>query len=88
MTHLVNPIQVRMPRNDVMKTFQLKILNLVRQEKLGSIHEFVQGKSRTRPREAIRTIETLFKQTARNELVAVRNQFYDRKQTLEDLGEL
>ena len=70
-----------------MKTFQLEILNLVRQEKLGNIQEFVQRKLRTRPRESVRIIETLLKQTARNDLVAVRNQFYNRNQNLDDLSE-
>ncbi|CAF3078686.1 unnamed protein product, partial [Rotaria sp. Silwood2] len=39
----------------------------------------------TRPRETVRIIETLFKQRARNDLVCVRNQFYNRNQILDDL---
>ena len=83
---ITKPIQIRLKRNDVVKTFQFKILNLVRQEKLSNIQDFVQKKLRTRPRESVRIIETLMKQTARNDLVTVRNQFYDRNQVLEDLS--
>lgn len=84
---ITKPIQIRMKRNDVVKTFQLEIKNLVRQEKLDNIQEFVQKKLRNRPRESVRIIETLLKQTARNDLVAVRNQFYNRNQILADLSE-
>ena len=75
-----------MKRNDIVKIVQLEIHNLVRQEKLNNIQEFIQKKLRTRPRESVRIIETLMKQTPRNDLVAVRNQFYNRNQILEDLS--
>ena len=67
------------------KIYRLKILNLVRQEKTQNLFDFIEKKSLTRPREAIRIIEILFKQRARNELVTVRNQFYNRNQILDDL---
>ena len=83
---ITEPIRVQIERDNQMKTFQLNIKNLVRQEKMENILKFVKKELRTRPREAIRIIETLFKQRARNELISVKNQFYSRKQTLDDLG--
>ncbi|CAF5001536.1 unnamed protein product [Rotaria sp. Silwood1] len=82
---ITEPIRVQMERDTQMRTFQLTIKNLVRQEKMENILKFVKKELRTRPREAVRVIETLFKQRARNELVCVKNQFYNRKQTLDDL---
>ncbi|CAF3752243.1 unnamed protein product [Rotaria sordida] len=82
---ITKPIRVQMERDTQMKTFQLTIKNLVRQEMMENILKFVKKQLRTRPREAVRVIETLFKQRARNELVCVKNQFYNRKQTLDDL---
>ncbi|CAF4470917.1 unnamed protein product, partial [Rotaria sp. Silwood2] len=82
---ITEPIRVQMERDTQRRTFQLTIKNLVRQEKMENILKFVKKELRTRPREAVRVIETLFKQRARNELVCVKNQFYNRKQTLDDL---
>lgn len=81
------PIQVQVERDNQMRTFQLNIKNLVRQESMENILKFVKRELRTRPREAVRVIEILLKQRARNELVCVKNQFYSRKQTLDDLSE-
>jgi hypothetical protein len=86
LSDFTEPILIKLGKGDEMKTFQLKILNLVRQEKIQKIFDFVQKKTITRPRETIRIIEILFKQQARNELVCVRNQFYDRDQVLDDLS--
>lgn len=83
---ITEPIRVQIERDNQMKTFQLNIKNLVRQEKMENILKFVKKELRTRPREAIRVIETLFKQRARNDLISVKNQFYSRKQTLDDLS--
>jgi len=68
------------------KHLQLHILNLVRQEKIRDIYDCIEKKSSIRLRESIRIVETLFKQRARNNLIAIRNQFYDRKEKLDDLG--
>ena len=84
---ITEPIRVQIERDNQMRTFQLNIINLVRQEKMENISKFIKRELRTRPREAVRVIETLFKQRARNELICVKNQFYSRKQTLDDLRE-
>jgi UDP-N-acetylglucosamine transferase subunit ALG13 len=86
LSDFTEPILIQLGKGDEMKTFQLKILNLVRQETIRKIFDFVQKKTITRPHDTVRTIEILFKQQARNELVCVRNQFYDRNQVLDDLS--
>ncbi len=86
MSDFTEPILIKLGKGDEMKTFQLKILSLVRQEKIQKIFDFIQKKTIIRPRETVRIIEILFKQQARNELVSVRNQFYDRNQVLADLS--
>jgi hypothetical protein len=86
LSDFTEPIQIKLGKGDETKTFQLKIINLVRQEKIQKIFEFIQKKTMNRPREIMRSIEVLFKQKARNELVCVRNQFYDRNQILDDLS--
>jgi len=80
------PIQIKLGKGDEMKLFQLNKLNLVRQDRTQSIHDFIENKANIRPHEVIRIIEILFKQRARNDLICVRNQFYDRRQQLEDLS--
>ena len=82
---ITEPIRVQIERDNQMRTFQLNIINLVRQEKMENILKFIKRELRIRSREAVRVIETLFKQRARNELICVKNQFYSRKQTLDDL---
>lgn len=84
---LTQPIQITMKKGDETKIYRLKILDLVRQEKIQDLFDFIAKKTLTRPREAIRIIEILFKQRARNELVTVRNQFYNRNQILDDLSQ-
>lgn len=86
LTDFTKPLQITFKSNNEDKTFQLHILNLVRQEKIRDIYDFIEKKTSVRPREAIRIVETLFKQRARNDLIAIRNQFYDRRQKLDDLG--
>ena len=68
------------------KTFEFKVLNLVRQEKIRDIFDFINGKTGIRPRDPIRVIETLFKQTIRNDLVCIQNKFFSRRQQVVDLG--
>lgn len=82
---ITEPIGVQIERDGQMRAFQLNIKNLVRQEQMENILKFIKKDLRTRPREAVRVIETLFKQRARNELVCVKNQYYSRNQTLDDL---
>jgi uncharacterized protein YfkK (UPF0435 family) len=86
LTDFTKPLQITFKLNNEDKTFQFQILNLVRQEKIRDIYDFIEKKTSIRPRDSIRIIETLFKQRARNDLIAIRNQFYDRKQKLDDLG--
>lgn len=86
LTDFTKPLQITFTVNNEDKTFQLHILNLVRQEKIRDIYDFIEKKTSIRPRESIRIIETLFKQGARNDLIAIKNQFYDRRQKLDDLG--
>lgn len=87
LTDFTKPLQITFQMNNEDKTFQLHILNLVRQEKIRDIYDFIEKKTSIRPRDSIRIIETLFKQRARNDLIAIRNQFYDRRQKLDDLGD-
>jgi hypothetical protein len=86
LTDFTKPFQITFQMNNEDKTFQLQVLNLVRQEKIGDIYDFIEKKTAIRPRDSIRIVETLFKQRARNDLIAIRNQYYDRKQKLDDLG--
>jgi hypothetical protein len=69
-----------------MKIFEFRVLNLVRQEKIRDILDFINGKTGIRPRDPIRIIETLFKQNIRNDFVCIRNKFFTRQQKLIDLG--
>ncbi|CAF3366395.1 unnamed protein product [Rotaria socialis] len=87
LTDFTKPLQITFKMNNEDKTFQFHVLNLVRQEKIRDIFDFIEKKTSVRPRDAIRIIETLFKQRARNDLIAIRNQFYDRRQKLDDLGD-
>ncbi|CAF4025256.1 unnamed protein product [Rotaria sp. Silwood2] len=82
---LTLPIQIKVRKDEETKTFQLNKLNLVRQDRIESINDFIQKKTNVRPQEIVRTIETLFKQRARNDLICIRNQFYDRRRQLDDL---
>ncbi|UJR20428.1 hypothetical protein I4U23_023559 [Adineta vaga] len=81
------PIQVKLGKGDDMKVFQLTKCDLVGQNRIQNIHDYIRQKTTHRPQETIRIIETLFKQRARNDLIAIRNQFYDRRRQLEDMGD-
>lgn len=80
------PLQIQLKVEEEMKRFQLNKLNLVGQSRITDIHDFIANRTNLRPREATRIVEILFNQRARNDLISVRNQFYDRRQPLEDLG--
>jgi len=83
---LTLPMQIKLGKGDEMKVFQLDKLNLVRQDRTQAIYDFIQKKTTIRPQETVRIIETLFKQRARKDLICIRNQFYDRRRQLDDLG--
>lgn len=86
LTDFDKPYRVTINIENEQKTFVFKVLNLVRQEKISPIFEFINGKTSLRPRDSIRILETLFKQNSRNELVCIKNKFYNRNQNLVDLG--
>jgi hypothetical protein len=87
LTDFTKPLRVTFKMDNEEKKFEFKVLNLVRQEKIRDIFEFINGKTGIRPRDPIRVIETLFKQTIRNDLVCIRNKFYSRRQQLVDLSD-
>ncbi len=86
LTDFTKPLRVTLKIANEDKTFEFKVLNLVRQEKIRDIFDFINGKTGIRPRDPIRVIETLFKQNIRNDFVCIRNKFYSRKQKLIELG--
>ncbi|CAF3515191.1 unnamed protein product [Rotaria sp. Silwood1] len=79
---------VMIDRFDKLRVTQKKrpLGTLVRQDRIENIYDFIKKKINIRPREIVRIIETLFKQRSRNELISIRNQFYDRHRQLEDLS--
>ncbi|CAF1077709.1 unnamed protein product [Rotaria sordida] len=87
LTDFTKPIRITLKINNEDKIFEFKVLNLVRQEKIRDIFDFINGRTVTRPRDPVRVIETLFKQSIRNDLVCIRNKFYSRRQKLIDLGD-
>ncbi|CAF1254023.1 unnamed protein product [Rotaria sordida] len=87
LTDFTRPRRVKLTINNQEKTFEFKVLNLVRQEKIGNIFDFIHGKTTIRPRDPIRIIETLFKQSVHNQYICIRNKYYDRRQKMLDLGD-
>jgi len=81
------PIQIRLGKDDEMKTLQINKLAMVDQTRMKDVYDFIKGEKSRRPQEAIRIIEILLKQQARSTLINIRNQFYDRLKGLEDLGD-
>jgi len=67
--------------------FRFQILNLVKTYDIQSLWDFIENRLVIRPRDPIRVLETLLKQRTRTSMVCVKNQFYDRQQTLDDLGD-
>jgi hypothetical protein len=86
LTDFTKPLCVTLKTDDEEKTFEFKVLNLVRQEKIRDIFDFINGKTGIRPRDPIRIIETLFKQSIQNDLICIKNKFYSRRQQLVDLS--
>ncbi|CAF3642720.1 unnamed protein product [Rotaria sp. Silwood1] len=87
LTDFTQPRRVKLTINNEEKIFEFKVLNLVRQEKIGNIFDFINGKTTIRPRDPIRIIETLFKQRVHDQYICIRNKYYDRRQQLLDLGD-
>ncbi|CAF2767340.1 unnamed protein product [Rotaria sp. Silwood2] len=85
LTDFTQPCQVKLMINNQEKYFKFTVVNLVRQEKIGSIFDFIKGRTTIRPRDPIRIIETLFKQNVHDKYICVRNKYYDRRQQLLDL---
>lgn len=86
LTDMTKPLRVTLMIENEEKTFRFQVLNLVRQEKIENISEFIHQRNTTRPRESIRIMEILLKQNIRNEFLSIKNKFYHRKQRLIDLG--
>jgi len=68
------------------KTFEFKVLDLVRQVKTQDIYDFIDGKAQRQPRDSIQIIDSLFKQNVRNDYICIRNKLYERQQQLQDIG--
>lgn len=81
------PIKIQLKNDDETKTLQINKLAMVDQRQMKDIYDFIKGEKFVRPQEAIRIIEILLKQQARSRLISIRNQFYDRRKELEDLGD-
>ncbi len=86
LTDFTKSLNVTLKIDNENKSFTFTVVNLVRQEKIRDILDFINGKTGIRPRDPIRVIETLFKQNIRNEYVCIRNRFYSRRQKLIELG--
>ncbi|CAF3399451.1 unnamed protein product [Rotaria sp. Silwood2] len=69
LTDFTKPRRVKLTVNNEEKTFEFKVRNLVRQENIGNIFDFINGKTTIRPRDPIRIIETLFKQSVHDQYV-------------------
>jgi hypothetical protein len=68
------------------KTFEFKVLGLVRQVKTQNISDFIDGKTQRQPRDSIQIIDSLFKQNVRNDCICIHNKLYERQQQLQDIG--
>ena len=79
-------IGIRDVKSNRDQKYRLLIINLVKSYDIQVVWDFIENKIAIRPRDPIRILETLLKQTTRANMVCVKNQFYDRKQTLDDLG--
>ncbi|CAF2623092.1 unnamed protein product [Rotaria sp. Silwood2] len=73
-------IMIKDKKSDREQKYRLLLINLV-------LWDFIENKIPLRPRDPIRILETLLKQTTRATMVCVKNQFYDRHQQLDDLGD-
>ncbi|CAF1673252.1 unnamed protein product [Rotaria magnacalcarata] len=86
LTGFTKPLRVKLTINDIEISFEFEVMcRLVRQEKISNIFDFINGKTKIRPRDLIKMIDTLFEQNVHNQYVCIRNKYYDRCQTLLDL---
>ncbi|CAF0858888.1 unnamed protein product [Rotaria sp. Silwood1] len=80
-------ITIKDKKSDREQKYRLLIINLVKSYDIQVLWDFIENKIAIRPRDPIRILETLLKQTTRATMVCVKNQFYDRQQELDDLGD-
>ncbi|CAF4038008.1 unnamed protein product [Rotaria sp. Silwood2] len=80
-------ITIKDKKSDREQKYRLLIINLVKSYDIQTLWDFIANKIAIRPRDPIRILETLLKQTTRATMVSVKNQFYDRQQELDDLGD-
>ncbi|CAF1193730.1 unnamed protein product, partial [Rotaria sordida] len=80
-------IIIKDKKSDREQKYRLLIINLVKSYDIQVLWDFIENKIAIRPRDPIRILETLLKQTTRATMVCVKNQFYDRRQDLDDLGD-
>ncbi|UJR08589.1 hypothetical protein I4U23_012848 [Adineta vaga] len=79
-------IIIKDKKSDREQKYRLLIINLVKSYDIQTLWDFIENRIAIRPRDPIRILETLLKQTTRATMVCVKNQFYDRRQELDDLG--
>ena len=69
--------------------YQLAIKEMSDRVTVEDMWQFVRSKTPCkRPQDLIRMLETLLKQTIRSRMVCIRNQFFEKNQTLFDDGEI
>ncbi|CAF3625397.1 unnamed protein product [Adineta steineri] len=80
-------IIIKDKKSDREQKYRLSLINLVKSYDIQVLWDYVDNKIAIRPRDPIRILETLLKQTTRATMVCVKNQFYDRRQNLDNLGD-
>ncbi|CAF1577529.1 unnamed protein product [Rotaria magnacalcarata] len=80
-------IIIKERKTDREQQYRLLLINLVKSYDIQVLWDFIENRIAIRPRDPIRILETLLKQTTRASMVCVKNQFYDRRQQLDDLGD-
>ncbi|CAF1938445.1 unnamed protein product [Rotaria magnacalcarata] len=80
-------IMIKDKKSDREQKYRLLLINLVKSYDIQVLWDFIENKIPIRPRDPIRILETLLKQTTRATMVCAKNQFYDRHQQLDDLGD-
>ncbi|CAF2066209.1 unnamed protein product [Rotaria magnacalcarata] len=67
--------------------FRFLILNLVKIYTLKTMFDFIQNKISIKPHGLVKSLESLFKQTQRSDLITIKNQSYRKHQRFDDLGD-
>ncbi|CAF0770466.1 unnamed protein product [Didymodactylos carnosus] len=80
-------IVMKNKHNDKTNTYQFILLNLVKTYSISDIWDFIEKRSPIKPHDPVRVLETLLKQQQKCQMISVKNQFYDRNQRLDDLGD-